>query len=189
MKKGLLIVDMIDGIAVNGSCGSFVKEHPILNNINHLIQVFREHHLPIYFIRLAFAKGYPDYPEHSKIFNYIKDNSKFLIGEKDTEFMEKLNFREKEDRVFNKTGTSPFHHSELLEVIHADEVEQLIFTGVATDNAVNIGSRFAHDEGYKTTVIADACGASTLEMHDASLKLLAKIVNEITNTKDFVETL
>lgn len=186
MKKGLIIVDMINGIAVNGSCGNFVKKYPVLNNINQLIKLFRNQNLPCFFVRLAFSPGYPDCPKHSKTFNYIKDNQKFLVGDLDTELMKGLDFRENEDRLFNKTAANPFHHSGLSEAIHHDQVEHLIFVGVATDNAINIGSRYAHDEGYKTTIIADACGASTLEMHENALLLLNKIVNEITTTKDFI---
>ncbi len=187
MKKGLLVVDMINGIAANGSCSKYVQQAPVLDNINKLITTFRKQKLPIYFIRLAFEENYPDYPAHSKIFNAIRNNHKFLIGSDDVNFIDGLDYQENKDRVFNKTATNPFHHSGLLDAILEDNVEHLIFTGLATDNAINIGSRFAHDEGFKTTVVDDACGASTIEMHEAALMLLNKIVNEMTDTENFIK--
>jgi len=189
MRKGLIIIDMINGIAVNGSCSKYVKKFPVLNNVNQLISAFRKKGLPIYFVRLAFAEGYPDSPKHSKSFTYIRDNNKFLLGSDQVELMEGLNYQEGKDRVFNKTGANPFHHSGLSEALQKDGIEDLVFAGVATDNAINIGSRFANDEGYRTTVIKDACGAGTVELHENSLALLGKIVNKIMSTDDFLSAL
>lgn len=181
MNAGLLVIDMIDGIAINGSCADYVKQYAVLDAVNKSIATFNASGLPIYHVRLQFDQGYPDIPKYSKLFNAVAGNHKFLSGSQSVEFMPGIGM-DAGALVFNKTAVSPFHHSGLLERLRADQVDHLVFTGLATDNAINLGARIAHDEGFYTTIVADACGASTIEDHDAALKLLEKIVNQITTS-------
>lgn len=187
MKTALLIIDYINGI-INGSCKAYAAAHPIVKNTNKLIVHCRQRKILIYFVRVAFDKNYTDAPKHSPIFSTAKQKELFQIGNVDVEFIPELDIRSN-DIIINKTATSPFHSIGLLESLHANKIEKLIFTGVATDNAINIGAREAHDMGFYTVIAEDACGASTEEFHQASLTLLKKIANEITKTDELIQKL
>jgi len=168
MKTALLVIDYINGI-MKGSCKEFAKNHLILSATNKLIVGCRKAAIPIYFIRLAFDAQYSDIPKHSKSFNYVREHNLFKIGNADTEFVSDLDMMPN-DIVINKTAASPFH-SKLSELLKSQSVERLIFAGVATDNAISIGVREAHDDGYSN----DHCrrclwslngGASSMEYSD-----------------------
>lgn len=90
--------------------------------------------------------------------------------------------------MINKTAASPFH-SDLIKALEAENIEKLIFAGVATDNAINIGTREAHDNGYYTIIAEDACGASSDEFHHWSIELLKKIANEIVAVDVLIQKL
>lgn len=182
MKTALLVIDYINGI-MEGSCAEFASHHPILEKTNQLIAEARKADVPIYFVRLAFDEAYKNIPKHSKMFNYIKDNGLFQLGTKSTEFVKELDYRES-DCVINKTSASPFCHTNLMETLRRKGIERIIFSGVATDNAINIGSREASDAGFYTIIVEDACGASSENFHLWSIKMLDKIVNQIVSTNE-----
>lgn len=177
MKTALLVIDYINGI-INGSCKDYAMSHPIVDNTNKLISVCRTKQIPIYFVRLAFDENYTDLPKYSKGFNHIKNQELFKLDSPSTDFISELDYQDG-DTIINKTAASPFHSKDLTLLLQSKNIDKLIFAGVATDNAINIGSRQANDAGYYTVIAEDACGASSEEFHDWSITMLEKIVNEI----------
>jgi nicotinamidase-related amidase len=180
MKTALLVIDYINGI-INGSCKDYAEKHPIVKNINKVIAFCRSRNIPIYHVRVAFDKLYTDLPKHSPLFNQAKQKGLFQIGNRDAEFIEAIDIQPS-DTIINKTAVSPFHSEGLLDSLKSSYIEKLIFTGVATDNAINLGTREAHDMGFYTVVVEDACGASSEEHHQWAIVLLKKIANEIITT-------
>lgn len=182
MKTALLVIDYINGI-VNGSCKAYIDKHPIIDNTNKLIVYCRELSIPIYFIRLAFDAGYSNIPKHSKLFNQIKENKLYQLGDTSTEFIPTLNFSQ-DDIVLNKTAASPFSGTNLDRELKENNIERLIFSGISTDNAINIGAREANDLGYYTIIVKDACGGATEEFHEWTIAMLDKITNEIISVNE-----
>lgn len=189
MKTALLVIDYINRIIRDGSCQAWAKTHPIVENTNKLISAARANNIPIYFIRLAFDKDYSNCPKHSKMFNTIKHNKLFQLGSDDVEFVAGLDFQTEKDCVINKTAASPFTGNDLEQRLRQAKIEHLIFTGVATDNAINTGVRYAHDQGFFITIVEDTCGASSEALHQPILHALDKIANEIVDTETCLKTL
>jgi nicotinamidase-related amidase len=103
MRKLLFVIDYIEGIAITGSCASYLAAHPeLIENTNALIKKFRASNLPVFFIRLAFDDTYAGLPPYAPNAKAIKENKKFLIDHPDTQFIAELNFKEGEHFVFNK---------------------------------------------------------------------------------------
>lgn len=177
MKTALLVIDYINGI-MNGSCKEYASKHPILQNTNTLIAGCKKADIPIYFVRLAFDEKYSNIPKHSNMFKYVRDNNLFQLGNSDAEFVSELDINP-DDKIINKTVASPFHSEGLKEALKAEGIEKLIFAGVATDNAIDIGVREAHDMGFYTVIAEDACGASSEDFHKWTITMLKKIANEI----------
>lgn len=184
MNTALLVIDYINGI-MNGSCKTYSEQYPIIENTNKVIAFCRSHHMPIYYVRVAFDKNYSGIPKYSPLFNQAKQKGLFQIGNHDVEFVEALD-RLPSDIIINKTAVSPFHSEKLLPDLHTLKIDRIILTGVATDNAINLAAREAHDMGFYTTIIEDACGASSVECHQSALMLLKKIANEIITTNDLI---
>ncbi len=182
MKTALLAIDYINGIM-----GGYdePKRQAIVSNANKVIAVCREQGMPIYFVRLAFDAQYSGKPKHSNMFNYLQQNERFQLQKPDTEFVSALDVLAT-DVVINKTGASPFCGNNLQQQLQANNIERLIFAGVATDNAIDIGVRQAHDDGYYTVVIEDACAASTDEFHQWPITMLKKIANTIVTADEFI---
>lgn len=180
MKAALLVIDYINGI-INGSCKDYAKKYPIVKNTNKVITFCRSQNIPIYHVRVAFDKHYTGLPKHSPLFNQAKEKGLFQIGNSDAEFIEEIDIKPS-DIIINKTAVSPFHSQGLLDSLKSSQIEKLIFTGVATDNAINLGTREAHDMGFYTVIVEDACGASSEEHHQWAITLLKKVANEIIIT-------
>lgn len=185
MKTALLVIDYINGI-ISGSCKDYAAKHPIVKNTNAVIDYCRSKQIPIYHVRLAFDKNYTKIPKHSPLFNQAKQKGLFQLGNQDSEFIHDIHIQSS-DIIINKTGVSPFCSEGLLDALKSHAIERLIFTGVATDNAINLGAREAHDMGFYTVIIEDTCGASSEEHHQWAIALLKKIANEIMTADDFIQ--
>lgn len=179
MKSALLVIDLINGILKQAPDGQYANQDLVVNNTNALIVACREQAIPIYFIRLAFDNTYSQIPKHSKIFNMIREQGRFKLGSDDTQFVKKLDVTE-QDNIINKAAVSPFYGNTLMVDLKHQQIEKLIFAGVATDNAINLGVREAHDAGFYTVIAKDACTAATEQTHQWALTLLEKIANNIS---------
>ena len=143
--------------------------------------------MPILFIRLAFDETYEDLPCYAPNANIIKSNRKFLIGNPETAFIPELDFRIDKDIILNKKYGDPFHGSGLLDVLLKLNSEEIIFTGIATDNAIINGANTAITNNFKVIVISDACGAQNAEHHELALKIMkGRTASEITTTAEYL---
>ena len=188
MKKALLVIDYINGIARDGACASYLTEHPqVIHNTNELMTVAREQEMLIIHVRLAFDEDYLGLPQYAPMREVIKHHQKFLIGTDETAFIDAIN-RHDSDIVVNKQYGDPFHGGELLAVLNAHQIETLIFTGIATDNAILNGANSAMLNNFEVVVITDACGATTQEAHDKALGIMKnRSVNAFFTTQAFLE--
>lgn len=183
MKKALLIIDYIKGIAETGSCAAYLAAHPaVIRNTNALIQQARQQQRLIVHVRLAFAADYAGLPQYAPSAAAIRAQQKFQLGSPDTAFIAAIDYQAG-DVVVNKKYGDPFYGSGLHEVLQSHGVDGVILTGVATDNAILHGSNSAIELGYHVTLVSDACGAPTAQAHEAALTLMTgRTVNDVVLT-------
>ena len=63
-----------------------------------------------------------------------------------------------------KTGLNAFSNTELLKLIEAEGVEEIIIAGVVTSVCIDSTARYAADKGFDVTVASDCtAGRSTFE--------------------------
>ncbi len=191
LNKVLFVIDYIEGIAKTGACAQYLEAHPeIIENTNTLINAFRAADLPIFFIRLAFDNTYTGLPKYAPTAQTIKENKKFLIDQPDAQFIAELNFKKDKDFVFNKKYGDPFHGSGLLEALVKLKIEEIIFTGISTNNAILFGANTAMINNFKVLIVEDACGAPTTEQHTQALSIMkGRTANEILTTKEVLDRL
>ncbi|MFN7096788.1 MAG: cysteine hydrolase family protein [Gammaproteobacteria bacterium] len=188
MKKALLVIDYINGIAENGTCAAYLRERPeVIANTNTLIKIFRQYNYPIYFIRLAFDASYEGLPNYAPNAKMMRENKKFLLGSSDVEFITSLYFNIKEDFVFDKKYGDPFYGNSLLETLKSTEIDEVVLTGLSTENALLYGAATAMINNFKVTLIQDACGAPTQQQHEAAIALMkGRTINAVLNTQEFL---
>jgi ureidoacrylate peracid hydrolase len=184
MTQALLVIDYINGIAKTGVCVSYLNDHPeVLANTNRLIRAFRAKSLPIIFIRLAFDANYAGLPQYAPPAEYMKKHKLFQLGSEDVQFIDELDYNA-EDIVVNKTYGNPFFGNDLEKQLTALGAQELIFTGIATNNAILFGANAAIEKNFKVTLVHDACGAQTDADHEAALAIIKnRAANEIVDAR------
>ncbi len=193
MKKAALIVmDFINDIAhLNGkftATAEFVDKYNTIEHANQVIHFAREYDIPVVLVRVGFSAGYPECPENSPLFGRAREFQALQLNTWGTEFHEKL-VRQPTDLVITKHRVSAFYATALEAFLKANHIETLIITGVSTDMAVQTTAREAHDRDYKVIIIADACGAGSLETHESTLKELQRVATVITTKQLNAEVL
>jgi biuret amidohydrolase len=183
MTTALLVIDYINGIAKTGVCAQHLKEHPeVITNTNHLIRTFRTQKLPLIFIRLAFNAEYDGLPQYAPPAAYIKEHRLFQLETDAVQFIDELDYTI-DDIVVNKTYGNPFLGNNLEKQLKALGVQELVFTGVATNNAILFGANAAIEKNFRVTLAHDACGAQTTADHEAALAIIKnRAANLIVDT-------
>lgn len=110
-------------------------------------------------------------------------------GEVGHDFVDSLRPLEQEI-VIDKPGYSAFAHTGLQQVLTKRGIETIILTGVTTEVCVSSTLRTAIDLGYRCITVSDACASGNLDLHKASLAMIAVeggIFGEVTTTAEVVE--
>ena len=185
MKKALLVVDYIKGIAETGSCADYLKENPkVIANTNVLIRFARDQGMLVIHVRLAFTPDYQGLPRYAPTAQFIRNNRKFLLNTPETEFIAGIDVKVG-DLIVDKKYGNPFYGNDIDDLLETHGVEGVIFTGVATDNAILQGSNAAIERGYHVTVVTDACGAPTTKAHEDALAIMkGRTVTEFLTTQE-----
>ncbi|HLB56058.1 MAG TPA: isochorismatase family cysteine hydrolase [Coxiellaceae bacterium] len=183
-NTALLVIDFINDIVhPDGkviATATFVEKHHVIEKANHVIAFAREHKIPIAFVKVGFSESYLECPAHSPVFGKAKELKAFQLNTWGTEFHEKLNVQPS-DFVIIKNRVSAFYSTSLETFLRANQIQNIILTGVSTDMAIQSTAREAHDRDYKVIIVSDACGAGIAEWHDFTLKQLERL-SVITTT-------
>lgn len=89
--------------------------------------------------------------------------------ERDDEFLPEV-APQGDEMVFSKRSASVFSTTEFDDVMRRMGIDHLVMTGIVTDGCVELSSRDAADRGYRVTLVADACSASTPEAHEDAIE-------------------
>lgn len=173
MKKALLVIDVQKGIV---DFKDFKQE---LNNIEDIIQDFKENNEPVIFIRnLA--------DEESSPFHKDKESSELHPS------LEKY-----ADIVIEKKTPSAFFKTELSEKLTELRIDHLVIVGFNTEFCCQFTAIAAYDRGYKVTFIEEATGtvndAEVYEMEGLDIRdfvgtvLHCSNVIEVLDQKEYVE--
>ena len=178
LSSALLIIDFINDTVhpkgkISGSA-AYVKEQNVIGHANKAIAIARAEQMPILFVKVGFSSNYLECPRNSPIFSKAKQYQALQLNTWGTEFHETLDIQPT-DIVIVKHRVSAFYATALEAYLRANQVQQLYICGVSTDMAIQTTAHEAHDRDYKVTIIKDACGAMTQELHDNTLKSLERV--------------
>ena len=94
----------------------------------------------------------------------------------------------KGEKIFNKTTFSPFTATGINEFLKKNEIQCLVFTGLATSQCVETTARDASDNGYSIIHIEDAQADYRDQEHLYSLFSSTSVCGGwVTDTASFLE--
>lgn len=77
------------------------------------------------------------------------------------------------DLLLSKHGRNIFDNPELEQILRSRGVTDVVITGIATDYGVALAARTGRSLGFRTSVVADACAATSPESHERTLAELS----------------
>lgn len=156
----------------------------VIKNIQLLLQACREKGLEVIYCTIESIKedGRDRSKEHKKAKLHASPNSK------EGEVIEEL--RPLHDEItFKKTCSGVFNGSNIDQVLRNLKIDNLIITGVLTNQCIDTAVRDAADRGYDVVLVTDACAAFHESLHQASVEILEGIYCRIESTKDVIDNI
>jgi len=137
-KTALLLIDIQDFYFPGGK---LQLENPEVAGMNAglVLDQFRKNDLPVFHVRHNFEPG-------GNIHQYVKP----------------LN----SETVISKDQVNAFLHTDLLEMLQADSIEQIVICGMQTHMCVEAAVRAAHDFGFTCLLVSDACATRALSYEE-----------------------
>lgn len=168
-KSALLLIDIQDFYFPGGK---LQLENPEMAGMNAglILDHFRKSELPVYHVRHNFEPG-------GNIHHYVKPEA----GEP----------------VLSKDQVNVFIDTELLGMLQADSVEQLVICGMQTHMCVEAAVRAGHDLGFTCLLVTDACATRALQyeehiipaknVHYSTIKTLQGSYARVLTTENLIK--
>ena len=174
-KTALVVIDLQKGLV------SLPTAHPIEEVVAHvgtMAAAFRERGLPVVLVNVAGAPAVRT--EHPR--------RNFAFPENWTDLIPELN-RQTEDHVITKYTPGAFTKTNLETYLQDRGVTQIIMTGIATSNGVEVTARQAYELGFNITFAIDAMTDLDLDAHIYSISRVFPKIGETGTTRDIIALL
>lgn len=190
-KQILLITSaQVDLLAENGKAWGFTKDSEAKNkvrkNLSKLLKKAREQNIPIIHSPVAFdyevMKGFKPL---NAIQGVIIENRLLDMNSSGSEFIPEALPLENEIVLPFRQGFSSFWAKSIQEYLEKLNIDTIYIAGMLAEGCVESHARDATENGYKTIVITDAIGSTSLELLEASNKILALHTEVMITTKEF----
>ena len=156
----------------------------IVPNIARLQKAFRRKRMEV--IQTKIASLTLDGRERSK---GHRDKGIFAPkGSKDAEILKELRPMENEI-VLPKTASGVFNSTAIDQILRNLGVENLVVTGVVTNNCVENAVRDACDRGFAVILVEDGCAAVSEELHLAAIRAMRDHFAKIKTTAEVIKML
>jgi len=156
----------------------------IVPNIARLQKAFRRKRMEV--IQTKIASLTLDGRERSK---GHRDKGIFAPkGSKDAEILKELRPLENEI-VLPKTASGVFNSTAIDQILRNLGIENLVVTGVVTNNCVENAVRDACDRGYAVILVEDGCAAVSEELHLAAIRAMRDHFAKIKTTAEVIKML
>ena len=153
MSRCLVVIDVQDWIL--DLAGGPLSRAELISAVARRVTQFRADGVPIIWVRFLRQDGSDGGPDGAA---RIADGCGFIAG----------------DVVIDKFGVDAFAGTELDSVLQAMKLDELELAGFSTAHAIIETAVTGARLGYRISVLADACAAPTVQLHDAALDRLRR---------------
>lgn len=135
----------------------------VLANTVHLLECLEPTPMLLIETPIFFTPGYEELIEPVGILKTIKDVGAFQVGAEGSKTIDELtHFRERILKVPGKRGFNAFINTNLNEVLKQHQITNIVLTGTVTSVCIDSTGRYAHEQGYNVTILADCTSARTV---------------------------
>ena len=179
MKSALLLIDIQNDYFPGGRCELFQSEHAA-GKAKLLLEQFRNRGLPVF---------------HVQHINENKAKGFFLSGTEGAEIHSSVSPIDKE-KVLVKHTPNAFLNTRLENLLHAQDIAQLVICGMMSHMCIDSTVRTAKDLGFSVLLPEDACTTKALiwngahipaqTVHQAIMASLNGSFAQVVITKDLL---
>lgn len=190
--SALLVMDMQHDIVSpegrfgSGGLGAAVAEAGTIPNAAAALAAARAAGMTVVHVGVEIRDGMSPNTT-AGLFAAVVENGICMPGDPGTDFASEV-APVAGELVVMKAAVSAFAGTELDAHLRNRGIRNLALAGVMTNFVVEGTARQAVDMGYAVTILTDACGSSTPEMHAFSLNVLEMLTAQET-TADFAAAL
>ncbi len=174
-KTALIVIDLQKGLV------SLPAIHPIegvVMHVNTMAAAFREQGLPVVLVNVA---GAPAVRTEQPRRNHV-------LPEGWADLIPELN-RQTQDHVVTKYTPGAFTKTDLEAHLQALGVTQIVMTGIATSNGVEVTARQAYELGFNITFAIDAMTDVDAAAHSYSVTRVFPKIGETGTTGEILALL
>ncbi|MER5521720.1 cysteine hydrolase [Streptomyces sp. NPDC002763] len=175
-----------DIVKPEGAFGPFfaegVQRHGVIAKNQLLTRAARGAGASVIHVRTAFRPGYTDLIINCPLLALVEERKALVDGTRGADHIEELT-PEPGELVITHTRLTGFHGTDLNGILRGKGIDTVVFSGVATDHAVQGTAREAVNHGYRSLIVSDACSAANDETHQAALDTFT-LLGEIVTTQD-----
>jgi nicotinamidase-related amidase len=180
-RVALLIIDMQNDFVLEGGLLIVAQGKTVAPKIKAVLDEFRSRNLPVFHILRIHRKDGSDVEINRQ--ELFKRNPFALEGSHGAAVIEELSPLAGE-YVIPKIRMSAFIGTELDLMLRNLGVKELVVTGIQTPNCIRTTVFDAVAYNYPVTLIEDAVGAQTDEIHHANIRDMVNIGVRIVKTRD-----
>jgi len=158
-------------------------ENMVIPNIQRLQQCFRHVGSPVIYVTLGpTLADYGDAPKHLRDWFEATNNH---VGTREHEIVDELKPLPGE-LVVNKVTMGAFASTALESHLKGMGIEEIVVTGVSTNNCVGMTAMEASDRQFGVAVVSDGSGTCSEEMQAATLKTLMRLWGRVLSTDEVI---
>ncbi|MGK7897173.1 MAG: isochorismatase family protein [Xenococcus sp. (in: cyanobacteria)] len=181
----LLVVDLIEGFVADDAPFYTPGIEAICQNVQILIDTFREYNLPIIHTTVEYQENGLD----GGIFvEKIPALRKLVTGSRWTRFPAQV-APDARGIIVSKRYASAFFGTHLAASLTAQRVDSLVIVGVSTSGCVRASAVDALQYGYRTIVVADCVIDVDQEAHRVNLRDIQRKYGEVLNLEQVLEVI
>jgi len=186
-KTALLIIDMQNGFCLPGAPFQVPGALEVAGKIKEVLAACRAHGLPVVHVfRLYRADGSD--VELTRYEDFVRAGTPLGQGTGSAEILSELKPVAGEYLVV-KRRWSAFFQTELDLLLRRLGVDHVVVTGVQTPNCIRATAWDANSLDYEVTILENATGAKTEEVHRANLFDMKNIGIRIMDSAAFIKSL
>lgn len=183
-RTALLLMDfqrmVVDSYAVDKAA--------LLDRVKRLAATARNSGAMVIYVVVGFQPGYPEISGRNSVFSSLKAAGLLAAGHPSGEIHPELT-PQPGDVVVTKQRVSAFTGTNLNMILHSNDIETLLLTGILTQGVVLSTLRQASDMDYRAVVIADGCSDKDPEVQRVLMEKIFPFQARVATVEEVIGAL